>query len=389
MDEFESIRPYADDEVPAVVARLVGNRALRRGVGALVFPRLSARLPALAEALMGGLLKWRGRRIRTVLDFQIQMGRYIDLVLRTRVTALSYSGLDALPKDRACLFISNHRDIVYDSGIINRLLYEIGQNTARLAVGDNLFSTVYAADVMRLNKGFMIERSVVGRKAQYAAMQRTARYVRHSLQEGEHVWIAQRAGRAKDGLDRTDPALLKMLALAFRKETDDFAEIARSLTIVPTAISYELDPCDLRKAQELELLARNGTFEKGSDDDLAAIAEGLSGFKGRMHVHFGQLASTGPMNAERLALAVDREIVGHLKLYPTNAWAAEISGLAVPGPVEPDDGRTLPLLKARLEACSAGERPLLLAQYANLARNKTELDAAYAAPPSKVLSAVM
>ncbi|MEM1229449.1 MAG: 1-acyl-sn-glycerol-3-phosphate acyltransferase [Pseudomonadota bacterium] len=392
MSDFERMRPYQDEEVPAVVARLVRNEALRRGVAALVFPRLARTLPSLAQALTGTLLRWRGRRIGSVLDFQMQMGRYIDLVLRTRITSLSYSGLERVPRDRACLFISNHRDIVYDSGIINRLLYEIGQPTCRLAIGDNLFTADYAADIMRLNKGFMIERTLVGRKAQYAAMQRTARYVRSSLEEGEHVWIAQRAGRAKDGLDRTEPALLKMLGLAFRKETEDFQEIAARLQIIPTAISYELDPTDLRKARELELLARNGTFEKSSDDDLAAIAEGLTGFKGRMHVHFGTLATadtSAPVSAEALAEAIDREIVGHLQLYPTHAHAAQQLDIPVPGPVAADDGRALPLLTQRLADCDAAQRPYLLAQYGNLARNKAQLDAVYDVPPAQVLTAAL
>ncbi|MGI9325937.1 MAG: 1-acyl-sn-glycerol-3-phosphate acyltransferase [Pseudomonadales bacterium] len=381
MSEFDAIRPYEDAEVSAVVARLVSNSQLRRGVAALVFPQLHPRLPWAAEWLTGGLLRWRARGINTVLDFQLQMRRYLDFILRTSVRSLSYSGLDQLEPGKACLFLSNHRDIVLDSGLINRIIYAAGHDTCRLAVGDNLFSTDYAADIMRLNKAFMVERSVTGTKAQFAALSRTARYIRASLESGQHVWIAQRGGRAKDGLDRTDPALLKMLALAYRKELDDFSELSQRIQIVPTAISYELDPCDLRKAEELALIARNGTYEKTAEDDLQSIAEGLTGFKGRMHYHFGSLSAEHadvPLGSpEDMAKAIDHEIVGHLKIYPTHMLAAQL--LDVPlgeVRVEAEDEQTLERFRQRVKSCPKDDRSYLLAQYSNLLRNRAELELA-------------
>ena len=378
MNEFDAIRPYTDQEVPAVIARLVRNAPLRHGVAALVFPRLQPRWPAAADLLTAGLLRWRARNMHTVLDFQLLMRRYLDFILRTSVRTLSYSGLEHLDPDRPCLFLSNHRDIVLDSGLINRIIHAAGHQTCRLAVGDNLFSTDYAADVMRLNKGFMVERNVTGTKAQFAALSRTARYIRQSLEEGQHVWIAQRGGRSKDGFDRTDPALLKMLALGYRKELKNFGDLAQRMHIVPTAISYELDPCDLRKAHELATIARDGRYTKPADDDLHSIAEGLTGFKGRMHYHFGSIpvaaADQVPDSPEALAEAIDCEIVGHSKVYPTHALAAQQLGLSLAGArVEPEDAETLQRFQARIDSCPEAERSYLLLQYGNVLRNRQEL----------------
>ncbi|MFK7916137.1 MAG: 1-acyl-sn-glycerol-3-phosphate acyltransferase [Pseudomonadales bacterium] len=379
MSEFDAIRPYEDDEVPAVVARLVRNKELRRGVAAFVFPKLHPVLPVVAETMVAGLLRWRARDINNVLSFQMQMRRYLDFILRTNVRAMTFSGLEGLEPGKPCLFISNHRDIVLDSGLINRILHNAGHDTCRLAVGDNLFSTEYAADIMRVNKAFMVERSVTGTKAQFKALSRTARYIRHSLESGQHVWIAQRGGRSKDGFDRTDPALLKMLALAYRKELGSFGELAERMCIIPTSISYELDPCDLRKAEELALTERDGDYAKSADDDLQSIGEGLTGFKGRMHYHFGRLepgAEPGALDsAEAMATAIDREIVGHLNIYPTHALAAQELGIPIQeGVTESADMATLAQFKQRLEQCPTESRPFLLAQYGNLVRNRNELD---------------
>ena len=379
MSEFDAIRPYEDDEVPEVVARLVRNRELRGGVAALVFPRLYPVLPAVAETMVAGLLHWRARNIKNVLGFQLQMRRYLDFILRTNVREMTFSGLEGIEPDSPCLFLSNHRDIVLDSGLINRILHNAGHDTCRLAVGDNLFSTEYAADIMRVNKAFMVERSVTGTKAQFKALSRTARYIRHSLESGQHVWIAQRGGRSKDGFDRTDPALLKMLALAYRKELGGFGELAERMRIIPTSISYELDPCDLRKAEELALTQRDGDYEKSAEDDLQSIAEGLTGFKGRMHYHFGRLGeqSGGAEldSAEVMASAIDREIVGHLNIYPTHALAAQELGIPVQeGLTESADVVTLAQFQERLARCPEHSKPFLLAQYGNLVRNRNELN---------------
>ena len=133
---------------------------------------------------------------------------------------------------------------------------------------------------MRLNKSFVVERSVTGNKAVYQALRRTSAYVRGSLEEGVSVWIAQREGRSKDGLDRTAPALIKMLALAHDEEMANPGDLCERVPIVPVAITYEIDPCAPRKARELYITHREGCYDKPEGEDLASIVEGMLGFKG-------------------------------------------------------------------------------------------------------------
>ncbi|MGD8417886.1 MAG: glycerol acyltransferase, partial [Pseudomonadales bacterium] len=252
-------------------------------------------------------------------------------------------------------------------------LHKAGYATPEAAVGDNLFSDPVAADLMRLNKSFMIERSVTGKRAAYRALTRTSRYIRYALDARHSVWIAQREGRAKDGFDRTDPALLKMLALAWRKEVASLGALLELINLVPVAISYELDPCDRLKAHELAVREREGTYRKAPNEDLTSILEGLKGFKGRVHVHFGAPMQGSFDSVDDLAEALDREIVGGLRVFPTQAAAARQLAFT-PIPATPD---WLPEVKTafedRLADCPPGERPFLLAGYGNLIKNRNEL----------------
>jgi len=374
MQDFEAIRPYQDDEVPGVIAKLIRDPGLRRAAARFLLPRLSALLPEIADQLIGMVLQYRTRNMRSVAEVQEFLERYMRRLVETTIAELSVSGLDELPTGAAYLFISNHRDIVLDSGILNFVIYHAGHETARMAVGDNLLTQDFAADLMRLNKSFVVERSASGRRAMYDAMTRTSQYIRHSLQTGHSVWIAQRAGRAKDGFDRTEPALLKMLALAWRDEMQSFADLLRLVQIVPVSISYELDPCAQDKARELAAKDRDGEYRKAPDEDLNSIVRGLTGFKGRMHLHFSPPMQGEPEDADELAQALDRAIVAGMRVFPTQAAAAEELGLKN----VPDAGDWLPEVRNQyvdtLAGCPSAERDRLLSGYGNLIRNRNELD---------------
>lgn len=373
MQEYDAIRPYLDDEVEAVIARLVRDPGLRVAASRFLLPRLSAFAPALADLLVGWLLRLKTRRMRTVAQVQEFLENYMRRLVDTTIAELSFSGLDALEPGTAYLFISNHRDIVFDSSVLNYVIYHSGHDTARMAVGDNLLTEPFAADLMRLNKSFVVERSATGRKAIYQAMNRTSSYIRHSLETGNSVWIAQREGRAKDGFDRTEPALLKMLALAWRKDIEVFSEMLDHINLVPVSISYELDPCDRDKARELTILERDGRYAKAPGEDLNSIVRGLLGFKGRVHLHFSPPVKTPVADADELADVIDRAIVGGLRVFPTQAAAARELGIDhVP------DAGTWPVAVQeaygqRLAECPEDYRPALLAGYGNLIRNRNEL----------------
>jgi len=202
------------------------------------------------------MLARRTRHFKTIDDFQASLEGIVAHMLRSSTDGFSWSGLEALDPTRAYLFVANHRDIALDSILLNYALHQVGFPTARVAIGDNLLATEAAADLMRLNKSFIVRRSVTGLREQLAAFTLTSAYIHHSIQEGASVWIAQREGRAKDGEDRTDPAIIKMFFVSQRKGTRSFAEVIRDLSIVPLAVSYELDPCDVAKAWSLAGIRR-------------------------------------------------------------------------------------------------------------------------------------
>ena len=152
-------------------------------------------------------------------------------------------------------------------------------------------------------------------------MTRTSHYVRHSLQEHVLVWIAQRQGRAKDGFDRTDPALIKMLALAYRKQAEPISELLNNGALVPVSLSYEVDPCAPAKAKELAALARDGEYAKGEEEDLDSMIQGLLGYKGRVHVHFSKPIAQDCDSVDQLVQQLDSAIVGGIRVFSTNRYA--------------------------------------------------------------------
>jgi len=371
LENFDAIRPYRDDEVPAVLERLVRDRRVNQAVGTLRAPRLSRLAPPVSRWLVERGLRSRVAGIRSVRDFQQMLESYVAQVIATTTAGFTVDGLDRVPRGKPRLYVSNHRDIALDSALMNYALWLEGEPTSRIAIGDNLLDAGPAGDLMRLNKSFVVRRSTKGTKAAYAAMALTSRYVRQSLEEGESVWIAQREGRAKDGLDRTDPALVKMLSLAYRDDADALPRLLERCAIVPVSVSYELDPCDLAKARELGIRATSGTYEKAKGEDLSSIVAGITGFKGRVHLTFGAPIAGAFDDPDALAAMLDREIVGGFRLFPTHLTAAAKLGVDAP----PDGAvAALPQVSqafdARLAACPSEDLPYLLDQYANPVRNR-------------------
>jgi hypothetical protein len=218
--------------------------------------------------------------------------------------------------------MSNHRDIALDPAIINLGLVNIGRETVRIAIGDNLLSKPFASDLMRINRSFIVKRSVKNRRDKLNALKHLSKYIRHSIEkENVSIWIAQAEGRAKDGVDKTDTALLKMLALS-KAQDQSFDRASRDLNIVPVAISYEYDPCDGSKARELHYQQMELSYTKDPFEDLDSIQKGFVDFKGRIRITFGKPVDDKCDNADQLAEEIDRQIHLNYKLFPTNiiAW---------------------------------------------------------------------
>lgn len=378
MGEFEAIRPYADAEVRPVLERLLDDDAFISILTRYRFPRLSGPLGWLLKPVIAHYLRKEIQDVDSVAALQERIEPYVDRSIERASDGISYSGLEHLQKGRPYLFLSNHRDIVMDPAFVNYALYHAGLPTPRLAIGDNLLQKPFVSDLMRLNKCFIVHRSLTGRREKLAAFQTLSAYINHSIRsEGTSIWIAQAEGRAKDGDDRTDSAILKMFHMSRKDEA--FADAMRDLHLVPISISYEYDPCDLAKARELYIRASTGSYSKVAGEDDASIAQGITGFKGRVHISFSPEVAAPDADAKQLAQRIDQEILGNYRLFPVNylayaLWDERDPQLQVPAATELFDAAELARAEAewqrRLTACPLEQRPYLIMQYANPVRNQ-------------------
>lgn len=319
MDSFEDIRPYRDEELPAVLQRLARNDLLVSTVRMITWPKCPEVLKRPVELFVRWKLKRKLRPIRTIDDFQQQIvGNFLlKWVIEHSIDELSHSGLENLSHDKSYIFVSNHRDIVLDSALLNYILNAAGHTVPYIAFGDNLLINELVSDLIRINKAFIVKRDLPPRQ-QLKALQHLSAYIHHIRQEGSHFWIAQREGRAKDGIDVSNPAIFKMFYLHERKKQPDFGAFIRSCNIVPVAVSYERDPCDRLKGWELYRRKKTGYHRKRKNEDLIAMAAGISGDKGRVHVAFGKPLAGEYANEKQVAAAVDRAIRGQYRLWPCN-----------------------------------------------------------------------
>ena len=372
MDTFDDIRPCRDHEVGPTVARLADDPAFIAFASRFALPGLPRGLRRLAHPIMKPLVRRQARRLHSVDDLQNLMAVYLNLLLRHTSDGMTVSGLDGLDPSLPNLFISNHRDIVLDPTLLNYALWLEDHATTQVAIGDNLLGTGFRSQLMRLNKAFLVYRGVSGAKAQLRAMRRTSDYMRKTLETGESVWIAQREGRSKDGIDRTEPALLKMLHLSYRSEARTLAEWLGQVRLAPVSISYEIDPCASFKARELYFTAKDGHYSKGPDEDIESIEAGIAGFKGRIHLHFSQPIQGDFGSADELARRIDQEIVSNLVAYPTHHYArGRLAGEEVT--LDSTSARVRDVFLDHLGLCPNEHVSYLLRQYANQVENKLAL----------------
>lgn len=375
-DPYADIRPYRDDEVASVLARLLDDPELLRAMAVFRFGAAARALPFLFQPAVRTFLRRRTRGVRSVRDLQLLIRGYLERMIAATTAGLTVSGLDALDPAGAYLFVSNHRDIALDPAFTNYALNRSGFDTLRIAIGDNLLAKPWVSDLMRLNKSFVVRRSVSGTRELLAASRHLSGYIRHSLQrERANVWLAQREGRAKDGVDRTEPAVVKMVCLSRDKASESFGEHIAGLRIVPVAISYELDPCDALKARELAERERTGGYEKGAEEDIAAIGTGIAGNKGRVHVSFGTPLGRDYETPAAVAAEIDRQIITGYCLHPTNLDAyATLAAESAPAELTREAGSvSLRAFRERLATLPAEHRPYALAGYANAVRSKLAL----------------
>jgi 1-acyl-sn-glycerol-3-phosphate acyltransferase len=319
--KYDDIRPYYNHEVNEKIQILLADP---------VFDRVLMHVYEKPEKIQQ--VKKFLSTFHTIEELQHKyLYELIEMVVETTTTGLTYDGIDYLEKDKPYLFISNHRDIILDSALLNYLIFKNGMNTTQIAIGSNLLILDWIVHAVKLNRSFIINREATAREL-LAASQKVSEYIRDSItKQHMSVWIAQREGRTKDGADLTQISLLKMLNMSNSKS---FAEGFSELNVVPVSISYEIEPCGIGKVREL--LKKNGTngYVKTSKDDLKSMAKGMFGQKGGIHFAFGE-----PLNAElenfdtegkpnglcqQLAGCIDNHIHKQFKLWPNNYVAHDV-----------------------------------------------------------------
>jgi hypothetical protein len=386
MQQFDAIRPYSDEETGPAIQRLVNDTEFLDMIGRFKSPRLAHWAPSLLRMFTRRWLIRHFGHYRKSNDLQAGLSTYVGELVDSTTTRVTTSGLDKLDKNRAYLFISNHRDIVFDPMVVNYLLFQNGFHTTRIAIGDNLLANRVFAEMMRLNKSFVVRRNMTSPREMRDAYITLSGFINHSIETNHSIWIAQREGRAKDGLDVTDPAIIKMFYMSRKKSGLSFAEAISHLNIVPVSIAYEYDPCDIDKARELETRARTGSYTKSEGEDTEQIMRGLTGFKGHVHVHFGAPVQDSPENPKDLASHIDREMHANYYLHASNLAGWQLRGRqpVSPAPSEPMHASVSSQIDAiisnrpaaeldaahaeiqqRLSACDPATHPYLLNMYAN------------------------
>lgn len=319
-DRFSDIAPLEDDQVKSTIQELLLDPGFLHAVK-YILPDVNW------EEFSAEMSKYN-----TKFDFQSQMiAPTVWGLTRRTATSVESSGWDNISRDRSHLFISNHRDIILDAGILNISLNSKGLETTEIAIGDNLLIHPWIEKLVKLNKSFLVKRGVSVRQM-LEVSKHMSEYIHYTINEKkESVWLAQREGRAKDSNDRTQESLLKMLALW--PESGCFIDRIKELNIIPMSISYEFDPCDYLKAKEFQLKRDNPEYKKAQIDDLRNMEIGLLGFKGNIHFRFGRVINDklDPIkNMERkeqtsaVAHVIDREIHLNYEFYPCNYIAFDL-----------------------------------------------------------------
>ena len=320
--EFDEIRPYETGEMKQAFEDLLNDRQFAH--------LLKGFVPWLPKALRNGFFRWAFRGVQSPLDFQKRfMKPVVRYIIRKHTDGCTFDER-LLPRDKRqrYTFVSNHRDIVLDSAFLSFLLVEADYpTTVEIGIGDNLLIYPWIKRLVRMNKAFTVRRGLTPKET-LRSSQLMSSYIHYAVtQKKENIWIAQREGRAKDSDDRTQDAVLKMLAMGAPETAKVPVDKLRDLNIVPLTISYEFDPCDYLKAQEFQQKRDNPAFKKSKQDDLDNMKTGIFGYKGRVHYRCGTPINTWldelsdlPKTEVYAAIAhrMDEEIHRGYELYPCN-----------------------------------------------------------------------
>lgn len=320
-NRFDDIRPYMDCEIPQAMKRIAESVSFPL-LAAYVFP--DAEIRAVREKI---------KSMGTTYEFQDQvMSRMNSQVIERTMSEFTYGGLENLSRGQRYLFIANHRDIVLDSSLMQYVLHKNGYETSEITFGANLMQSQLIIDIGKSNKMFRVERPGGDIRNFYRASLHISEYIRHTiLEKRQSVWIAQRNGRTKDGMDITDQGVIKMLGMS---RNDNKVDSLAELNIAPVVISYEWEPCDILKTLEIYEKRQSGRYIKKPGEDINSILTGFAQYKGKVHMEFcrplqrEEIAeydsyTLGDFN-RAVAHLIDKRIHGSYRLTPNNYIAHDI-----------------------------------------------------------------
>jgi 1-acyl-sn-glycerol-3-phosphate acyltransferase len=322
MQKFDAIRPFYDSEINDAISSVLHH------------PMMKAMMNFTFPDVEDDIWKEQLRKTHSIRDFQCNFIYYtIQKVLEKSSEGLTTSGFEKLEKNEAYLFVSNHRDIVLDTTLLNVSLFEHGLVMTASAIGDNLVKKDFLNTLAKMNRNFLVQRGLTPREM-LASSKLLSEYIGHLVQhENRSVWIAQREGRTKDGNDVTNPGVLKMLAMG--SDEANLMDYFKKIKIVPVTISYEYDPTDVLKIPQLMAEANNEVYIKEKNEDFMTLLSGIMGQKKKIHIHIGDVldkeidvinseCSNSNKQIQALAQVIDDAILRTYKLWPTNYIAYDI-----------------------------------------------------------------
>jgi Acyltransferase. len=318
-DKFDDIRPYNPEEIPAAMQRIADSEHFGL-LSQYIFPK--KKTEEMREMV---------RNIRTTEEFQAKVMYFVNQQFVARsMKKLTYSGIERLDPKKNYLFVSNHRDIMLDSSLLQYILHINGFRTSEITFGSNLMNPQLVVDIGRANKMFKVIRSSNIRDFLKNSMH-LSEYIRYTITEkGESIWIAQRNGRTKDGFDATDQGIIKMFCMS---KTSNLTESINELNIVPLAISYQIEPCDYLKTRELYLSRSGEKYVKQPGEDLKSILTGITQQKGNVHISFCEPLTKEELEFEHktpnefhknVATLIDKRIYKNYKLFNNNYIAYDV-----------------------------------------------------------------
>jgi 1-acyl-sn-glycerol-3-phosphate acyltransferase len=322
MQKFDAIRPFYETEV---------NEALQ---SVIPHPMMKALMNFTFPEMDDEVWKAQLKKTHSIRDFQCNfIYQTVQKILENSSDGLTTSGFEHLEKNNSYLFISNHRDILLDTTLLNASLFQNGHLMTASAIGDNLVKKSFIKTLARLNRNFLVLRGLSPREMLQSSKLLSEYMGQLLLHENRSVWIAQREGRTKDGNDETNPGVLKMIGMA--SDEVDVMQYFKKLKIVPVSISYEYDPTDVLKMPQLLAEANNEVYVKSKNEDLNTILSGVMGQKKRIHLHIGKVLDTeidqivaendsSNKQIQALAQKIDDAVLSNYKLWPTNFIAYDI-----------------------------------------------------------------